>query len=166
MPEIARHGLSLLYVTLRRTPPGLEWQHQHDHLPGMKTSSLHPNHWSLPRPATLVALAAGVWLATGCGKKPAAEAPAPVPVAAATPAPDGQPGLTPPSAPPAVAADPNGGVDLRGLNHAYIGWIVQNRQRPKTYEEFIAKSGLQVPPAPAGRKFVIDENGFIALVNQ
>jgi hypothetical protein len=51
------------------------------------------------------------------------------------------------------------------LNHAYIGWIVQNRRRPKSFEEYVALSGVQVPPPPAGKKYVIDKNGYINLEN-
>jgi hypothetical protein len=52
------------------------------------------------------------------------------------------------------------------LNHVYIGWIVQTHQRPKTFEEFVASSGVQVPPAPDGKKYVIDRNGFINLASR
>ena len=65
-----------------------------------------------------------------------------------------------PTSVPAVAA---GGADLRALNHAYVGWIVRTHQRPKTFEEFMAVSGMTVPPPPPGRKYVIDHAGFIAL---
>ena len=64
-----------------------------------------------------------------------------------------------------VAASPEGGADLKQLNHAYIGWIVQNRRRPKSFEEYVALSGVQVPPPPAGKKYVIDKNGYINLEN-
>jgi hypothetical protein len=75
---------------------------------------------------------------------------------------------TPPAGAPApvVAAGPDGGADLRQLNHIYIGWIVQNRRRAKSFDDFVSSSGTQVPPAPAGKKYIIDHNGFIALVNQ
>src|SRR5580693_3875809 len=49
-------------------------------------------------------------------------------------------------APVVAAAQTSAQPDLTALNHAYIGWIVQNRQRPKSFEEFVAKSGMQVPP--------------------
>jgi hypothetical protein len=134
----------------------------------MKTPSIRPQPGFSFSPAILLALAFGLWLTPGCGKKTAAEAPVPAPVAqgVTAPVPGGQPSPTPSPAPIVVATDPNGGVDLRWLNHAYIGWIIQNRQRPKTFEEFAAKSGLPMPPAPAGKKFIIDKNGFIALVSQ
>jgi hypothetical protein len=125
-----------------------------------------PSSQFWPRPFFGLALVAGVCLAAGCGKQPAVVTagapPAPAPEAVA----GGQPVLNPPATPAAIAPDADGGVDLKQLNHAYIGWIVQSRHRPKTYEEFVATSGIQVPAAPAGKKFVIDGNGFIALVNR
>jgi hypothetical protein len=77
-----------------------------------------------------------------------------------------QPAYVPPAAPVTVAASADGGADLKQLNHAYIGWIVQNHQRPKTFEEFVTISKMNVPPAPVGKKYVIDKSGFINLVNQ
>ena len=117
-----------------------------------------------------------MWTA-GCGKKSAAT-PTPTPAQAPAPAtnPDpsapapttpAQPGYNPPaSPPPAIATTADGGPDLKQLNHYYIGWILQNRQRPKTFEQFVAASGVQVPPAPTGKKYVIDSSGFINLVNR
>ena len=71
-----------------------------------------------------------------------------------------------PAAPVTVAPGTDGGADLKQLNHAYIGWIVQNHRRPKTFEEFITLSGMKMPPAPAGKKYVIEQSGFINLVSQ
>ena len=77
------------------------------------------------------------------------------------------PPYTPPaSAPETVNTSPNGGADLRQLNHIYIGWIVQNRRRPKNFDDFVTSSGVQIPPAPAGKKYVIDKHGFIALADE
>jgi hypothetical protein len=78
------------------------------------------------------------------------------------------PVYTPPAGTPApvVAASPDGGADLRELNHIYIGWVLQNRRRAKSFDDFVSSSGTQVPPAPAGKKYMIDHNGFIALANQ
>jgi len=71
-----------------------------------------------------------------------------------------------PGAPATVAASAEGGADLKQLNHAYIGWIVQNHRRPKTFEEFVTLSGIKFPAAPAGKKYVIEKSGFINLVSQ
>lgn len=121
-----------------------------------------------------LALALAVVVAVaGCGRKGGAGASAPVAAA-----PDGAPNSNPVppvarQAPPEVVnlpatvpAAPQGGADLRALNHAYISWIVQTRQRATSFEQYVASSGIQVPPAPAGKKYVIDHAGFIALANQ
>lgn len=108
-------------------------------------------------------------LAGGCHKPAAASTP---PVAAADSSKDqsagaNAPGYTPVVTPiPPVATNSDGGADLRQLNHIYIGWIVQNQRRPKNFDDFVTSSGVQIPPAPAGKKYVIDKSGFIALANQ
>jgi hypothetical protein len=80
-------------------------------------------------------------------------------------APVPQPAQVAEYAPAVVAVSPDGGADLKQLNHAYIHWIVQNRRSPKSFEEFVASSGIQVPPPPSGKKYVIDKYGFINLAN-
>jgi hypothetical protein len=104
----------------------------------------------------------------GCGHKQTATAVAPPASAdqSSAPATPDQTGTAPVNASVTVAASPDGGADLRDLNHAYIGWIVQTHQRAKTFEEFVALSGTKVPPAPAGKKYVIDHAGFIAIQPQ
>src|SRR6267142_4647470 len=112
-----------------------------------------------------VALFFGVLIFSGCGRRqPAADALTTTMPTGTTvvPAAANQPAYVP----PAVTVGTAGDVDLKQLNHAYIGWIVQNHRRPKTFEEFVAMSGLQVPPAPVGKKYVIEKSGFINLVNR
>jgi hypothetical protein len=113
---------------------------------------------------------------TGCGKKPStAQAPAPqpaldtnqtlaAPVAPQTSAAMPQVPEDAP-APVVIAASPNGGADLSALNHAYIGWVIQNGRHPKSFDEYVAASGISVPPPPAGKKYIIDKNGFINYAN-
>jgi hypothetical protein len=112
-----------------------------------------------------VALAA---ILVGCGHKNTATAvaqPASPDQASAAATPE-QGGIAPVSSAVTVAAAPDGGADLRDLNHAYIGWIVRTHQRAKTFEEFVAASGTKVPPPPAGKKYVIDHAGFIAIKDE
>jgi hypothetical protein len=116
----------------------------------------------------LVAIATAALFSGGCGKgkSSAAQVAEPTSVANAnqtTAAMPQAPLYT--AAPVEVAASPDGGADLKQLNHAYIGWIVQNRRRPKSFDEYVALSGVQIPPPPAGKKYVIDKNGFINLAN-
>jgi len=120
------------------------------------------------RQLTLVLIGGTVLATSGCGqKKPGATSPVVSSQTDTNPAPAvGQPYTPPPMAAPPVATAPNGGADLKDLNHAYIRWVVQTHQRAKTFEEFVAGSGISVPAAPVGKKYVIDKAGFIALVNQ
>ncbi len=76
---------------------------------------------------------------TGCSKKPGAAQAADASQAATPAAPD----------------------DLRELNHAYIDWVIQNNRHVKTFEEYVAASGISAPTPPAGKKYVIDKKGFI-----
>lgn len=124
---------------------------------------------SFPREMlTCVALTLmGSLVFSGCSKREPASPPPPAADTnqAATPSPP-PPSRPAPSPPPTIAASPDGGADLRQLNHAYIGWIVQNHRRPKSFEEYVSLSGVQVPSAPAGKKYIIDKNGYIALAGQ
>ena len=111
----------------------------------------------------------------GCGKKnetppvstnaPAAQAnqggQAVAPPVSPSPAPNSsQPA---PAAPAANASTTT--PDLQSLNQQMIKWIVQTHQRPKNFEDFVTRANIQVPPPPAGKKYVIDKHGFITLVD-
>ena len=114
-----------------------------------------------------VAMLMAILLAVGCKKsQPAIVEVAPPPVADTSQPPAAvQPAPQAASAPAVVAASPDGGADLKQLNHAYIGWVLQNRRRPQSFEEFVSLSGIKVPPPPAGKKYVIDSHGFINYAN-
>jgi hypothetical protein len=158
------HDLLLLYKhALENTPE------HHLFMKASRQSSLvNPKFASRVclRLGGVVAIAA---ILVGCGHKTAANSNGPT----VTPD-DSNPAPAPPSqsvdaasvAPVTVAAAPDGGADLRDLNHAYVGWIIQTHQRAKSFEEYVAASGVSVPPPPAGKKYVIDGNGFIAIQNQ
>jgi hypothetical protein len=106
-------------------------------------------------------------LLSACNKsKPADEAVTAQPQPVASTNQNRLPVISPPAASlPPIDGNLDGGANLRQLNHAYLRWIAQNHRRPASYENFIELSGLQVPPAPSGKKYVIDKNGFIALGN-
>lgn len=109
----------------------------------------------------------GVFIVAGCRKhSPGSDVPAAWATAETSSANIAAVSNSPSYTPPAPPAGADGGVDLKALNHAYIGWIVHTHQRPKTFEAFVAASGIAVPPAPAGKKYVIDKSGFITLINQ
>ena len=41
------------------------------------------------------------------------------------------PAPMPSVAPAVIAAEPDGGADMKELNHAYIRWVIQNRRHAK-----------------------------------
>ena len=104
--------------------------------------------------------------ACGCGKKATQEvAPQPAP-ATPTQTPAQQP--TPQQSQPAMqpAAPANNEPDLAELNRNLIRWVVRNKRRPASFEEFAATAGAPIPPPPAGKKYVIAANMHVQLVNQ
>ena len=108
-------------------------------------------------------------LASGCGKKAAPMVATPPPEAPAQAAALPGPATPPPPQPysPVTLTPPaSTAPDLSQINHAYIGWIMQTHRHAHTVEEFVAASGVQLPPAPTGKKYVIDRHGYIALANQ
>jgi hypothetical protein len=120
-------------------------------------------------PPVCLVLVAGVLLFSGCGKakKAASETPAPAPETAKQTAPDNLSVPAPaPGTAPAVVAAPNGEPDLGELNRNLIRWIVRNQRRPANFEDFAATAGVVIPPAPAGKKYVIAKNMHIQLVRQ
>ena len=59
--------------------------------------------------------------------------------------------------------DPN--AVLAQLSLELRKYVVHTRSVPKNYEEFIAKSQVQAPPPPAGKKYAI-QNKAVVLVNR
>lgn len=118
-------------------------------------------------------------LCAGCGKKSEQAAP-PTPQASAdatsqpTAAPANQAVNTQPATQAAQPASqrttadsaPAGAPDLDSLNRALRSWILANRRPPKSFDDFAASAGVPIPPAPAGKKYVIGGNMHIQIVNQ
>lgn len=72
-----------------------------------------------------------------------------------------------PYAPTAIAA-PEGGdmtATLNQLSFELRKYVVGTRSVPRNFEDFVAKSHLQVPPAPAGKKYAI-QNQAVVLVKR
>ena len=61
-------------------------------------------------------------------------------------------------------ADPK--VILDELNFQLRRWIMSNRRTPKDFEEFVTTARMQVPPAPAGKKYHLSSEMRIELVDQ
>ena len=60
----------------------------------------------------------------------------------------------------------NNTPDLGAINRAYLGWIMRTHRHAKTFEEYVAAAGIQVSAPPAGQKYIIGSNGYIALVSK
>jgi len=106
----------------------------------------------------------------GCKKHEAAVSPSPPPTdqLAATPS------APPPHGPPPMAADalaavvPDTGdinATLHDLSLELRKYVVRTRSIPKTFEEFAAKSRVQMPPAPAGKKYAIQGQAVVLVKN-
>jgi hypothetical protein len=61
-------------------------------------------------------------------------------------------------------ADPT--VILNELNRELRMWMMSNQRPPKDFEEFVSTSQIQVPPAPAGKKYRLSKEMRIELVDQ
>ena len=108
-------------------------------------------------------------LAAGCKKKETAPAP---PQATAD-----QPPANPPSprgpvtigtvtpAPVVIPAADNINDTLNQLSTELRRYVVRTRSVPKNFEEFIAKSLVQAPAAPDGKKYAI-QNHAVVLVTR
>ena len=118
----------------------------------------------------LALMLGAIVLSAGCGKKSAP------PVSNTSPAQTNQEAVSSQPAPaapgsaensqPAVVANPaNNAADLKQLNRALVQWIIRNHQSPKNFEDFVARAQIQVAPPPAGKKYIIDKRGFVALVD-
>jgi hypothetical protein len=112
-------------------------------------------------------LCATTVFAVGCNRKNQSSEPP-----AATPPPQAEASQAAPATPPAavnsapMAANTNNAMpDLRPLNQALLRWIVQNRRRPSSFEDFAASANTQIPPPPPGKKYILNSRGLISLAN-
>jgi len=110
---------------------------------------------------------ANALLVAGCSKQSQSQAPSastPQNVDASQPAPaTPTPAVNSEPAPAATAT--NALPDLRPLNQALLGWVIQNRRHPANFEEFAASANIQIPPPPPGKKYVLNSRGLISLVD-
>ena len=67
-------------------------------------------------------------------------------------------------APPAVVADTgDAAVTLHDLSLELRKYVVRTRSVPKTFEEFAAKSRLQMPAPPVGKKYAIQGQAVVLV---
>jgi hypothetical protein len=57
-------------------------------------------------------------------------------------------------------------ANLADLTRELRRWIVKTKQRPASFEDFAAKAQIQVPPPPAGKKYVITQEMRVALADR
>ena len=125
--------------------------------------------FSCERPkASLLSLAVVLGIvAAGCGKsgdsKSSVAAPPPTPSSdstATTPAANPQPTQA-----AAVTKPDDTTGRMQALNRAMVSWMIRNKRRPQTFQEFASTAGFQIPDPPAGKKYAINSRGFIVLVD-
>jgi hypothetical protein len=109
-------------------------------------------------------------LFAGCSKSAQTSAPMPEnnPAQPAAESPSTQPtpaDSSPVPSPAPAAMTNNAGPDLVALNQALLGWRIQNQRVPANFEEFAASANITIPPPPRGKKYVINSDGLISLVN-
>lgn len=92
------------------------------------------------------------WLATGCGKAP--EAPT-----------KGQGTMVTQGTSP-EATSTYADANLAELTREVRRWIVATRQKPTSFEDFVSKAKINVPPAPAGKKYALSSEMRVILVNR
>ena len=110
-------------------------------------------------------------LAAGCRKHEPAAATTPTNSAsadAATPAdeaPTRGPGIAPP--PTAVTVPDTGDTKatLSQLSLELRKYVLRTKSAPSSFEDFVAKSQVQAPPPPAGKKYAL-QSGAVVLVNR
>ena len=72
-----------------------------------------------------------------------------------------------PAAAAAPTVTPNGEPDLGELNRSLLRWVMANRRKPASFEDFAATANVTIPPPPAGKKYAINSATMhIVLVNQ
>lgn len=110
-------------------------------------------------------------LAVGCKKQDSGlgakgAAPGQLPEPTAPPSPRGSGPIADAATNPAVIAD-TGDVNatVQRLTAELRDYVVRTRSVPRNFEEFAAKSQLQFPPAPAGKKYAI-EGQVVVLVKE
>ncbi len=69
-------------------------------------------------------------------------------------------------APGATLTQPDGAVDMPELQRTVIRWVVSNRRRPNSFEDFAATAGVPIPPPPAGKKYILTRDLHVQLVNR
>ena len=70
-----------------------------------------------------------------------------------------------PATPPATIVSDAGNIDatLSQLTSELRRYVLHTRSVPRDFEEFIAKSGVQAPAPPAGKKYAIQKRAVVLV---
>ena len=68
--------------------------------------------------------------------------------------------------PAAPATNVVAAPDLGELNRDLLRWILRNRRKPASFEDFSATAGVVIPPPPAGKRYIIAKDMHIQLVDR
>jgi hypothetical protein len=99
----------------------------------------------------LLSLMGGLGCVIGCGKPTTAPAPGP--------------GLAT-QADSAAAASTYADARLAELTRELRRWIVRTKERPSSFEDFVAKAGIKPPAPPAGKKYALSKEMRVMLVDR
>jgi hypothetical protein len=64
------------------------------------------------------------------------------------------------------AASTYGDEALAELTREVRRWIVATKQRPTSFEDFVANAKITVPPPPPGKKYELSKEMRVILVNR
>lgn len=107
------------------------------------------------RVVILILLAAATW--AGCKRSDPSPGPAGAPPETATMprSPRGPMPSAESAAPVTIPDTGNPEATLQQLSTELRNYVIRTRSVPKNFDEFAAKAGVQFPPPPAGKKYVI-----------
>jgi hypothetical protein len=96
----------------------------------------------------------------GCGKK---ETPPPVNAAAPVVSSNQPP-------PPQIRTEAPAGAEagmavIQQLNRAMVRYRMQHQSNPGSVEELASAAGIKLPPPPEGKKYAINNKGFVVVVD-
>lgn len=58
------------------------------------------------------------------------------------------------------------GIDLAQLTRDLKRWIITTKERPASFEDYVARAKVKVPPAPPGKKFAISKEMRVILIDR
>jgi hypothetical protein len=74
------------------------------------------------------------------------------------------PAQSAPAGAPIVQAD--GQPDMGELDRVARVWMFRNHRRPTSFEDFAAHAGVEIPPPPPGKKYVLSRDMRVTLVDR